>query len=218
MTTITAVKDKSLVRSAEFVKLTIKEVGEPDKVYTFSSAYRAETIAGQKYSPLGGLLGIGEQHRDLRVTSFETTISLTGVDPAAFQTENIYLVLAEQIRGSEVEILRGFYNENYQLSSSVSRFKGIITGYSVSEQREGDVDMFNIVLNCSSYKAVLENNASGRRTNSTSWGAYDPTDSSMDNIEALAGAYFNFGGPVTAKAGEQNGGSVQDPNDIREAG
>jgi hypothetical protein len=81
------------VKSAEFVKLTINT-----STYTFSSSYRAETFGGQRYTPVGGLLQIGQQNRDLRATSADTTISLSGLDP-----DNIYLVLGTPIRGSEVE-------------------------------------------------------------------------------------------------------------------
>jgi hypothetical protein len=213
-TTIAQVQNVPVVRSAEFVKLTISVEGEDDIVHTFSTSYRHEIVDGVDYSPLGGLLGIGEQHRDLRVTSFDTAISLSGVDPNQFQSENIYIVLNEQIRGSQVEIYRGFYDDDYTLSNFVPRFKGIVTGYNVSEQRERDQDMFNITINCSSYKMVLENNVGGRRTNSVTWKYwYNGQDTSMDNIEKLSGAYFDFGGkPSTTKTTANNSSNPNDNN------
>lgn len=188
-TLIPQVNDQPKETSAEFIRLTIKKAGEADDVYTFSSSYRNEVIDNLNYTPVGGLLEIGEQRRDIRATSFDTTFTLTGLDP-----DNIFLVLAEPIRGSEVEIYRGFYDSNYNLVNTVKRFTGIVTGYSISEQREQDIDIFSITINCSSYKTVLENNTGGRRTNSETWRKfYGTTDTSMDRIESLHEVSFNFG-------------------------
>jgi hypothetical protein len=177
------------VKSAEFIKLTVNT-----STYTFSSSYCAETINGQRYTPVGGLLQIGQQNRDLRATSADTTISLSGLDP-----DNIYLVLGEPIRGSEVEIYRGFYNNNYQLGNVVKRFTGIVTSYNVSEEFNNDanMDLFSVSISCSSYKVVLENNVGGRRTNQDTWDYwYAGADTSMANVSKLNGAYFDFGVPV----------------------
>jgi hypothetical protein len=43
----------------------------------------------------------------------------------------------------------------------------------------------------------LENNIGGRRTNRDTWSyLYGNTDTSMDSVERLNGAYFDFGVPV----------------------
>jgi hypothetical protein len=194
-TPIPEVVDTARVRSAEFIKLTVVD-GSTSTVYTFSSSYKAETIAGQRYTPVGGLLQIGQQNRDLRATSADTSISLTGIDP-----DNIFLVLGTPVRGSEVEIYRGFYNDSYVLSTAtvVKRFTGIVTSYNISEDfdQEANTDVFTVAINCSSYKTVLENNVGGRRTNQESWDVfYNGTDTSMVNVPKLSGAYFNFGVPV----------------------
>jgi hypothetical protein len=196
MISIPDVVDKERVSSAEFVKLTVENTNT-SVTYTFSTAYKTETISSVEYAALGGLLAIGQQQRDLRVTSFDTTIALAGVDP-----ENIFIVLGNQIRGSSIEISRGFYNDNGILGSVYNRFKGIVTSYNITETREGQDDSFNIVINCSSYKTVLENNVGGRKTNQDDWKfLYGNTDTSMDNVSNLAGAYFDFGLPVTGGSG-----------------
>ena len=94
------------INNAEFVKLTIfNEYGNTANttVLTFSSSYQEETIANTVYTPLGGLLQVGAQNRNLRVTQGDTVISLSGIDG-----NNIQQVLSTKIRGSEVEVLRGF--------------------------------------------------------------------------------------------------------------
>ena len=228
-TSIPQVANTTSIRSAEFVRLTITSTTTSTaNIYTFSSSYRQETVyigsdqtpyttppstgtyTTSTFSALGGLMAVGEQHRDLRATSFDTNITLTGLDPAGYSSHddpgganttmsNIALVLSTPIRGSQIEIFRGFYNNNYQLVNFVPRFKGIITGYTIAEDVHDSTDIFSITVNCSSYKRVLENNIGGRRTNSNEWALYDDyygTDTSMVSIERLSGALFDFGKKV----------------------
>jgi hypothetical protein len=194
--------NKALVTNAEFVKLTIyNEYGNTanNNVYTFSSSYQTETIDGQVYSPLGGLLAVGVQQRDIRVTSADTSISLSGVDG-----NNIYVVLNNKVRGSKLEITRGFYDNNYVLTSNAHRFTGIVTNYQISEERQDQDDNFTVTLNASSFKSVLENRIAGRKTNSESWKEYNPTDTSMDRVPSLSDRPFDFGKPPVQVATTQS--------------
>ena len=183
--------NKALVNNAEFVKLTIyNEYANTanNNVYTFSSSYKSENIGGTTYTPLGGLLGVGIQQRDIRVTSADTSISLSGVSG-----NNIFVVLANKIRGSEIELTRGFYDNNYVLSNTAQRFTGIVTSYNITEERQDNEDNFTITLNASSFKSVLENRIAGRKTNSESWKEFNPTDTSMDRVPSIADRQFDFG-------------------------
>jgi hypothetical protein len=214
--------NKALVNNAEFVKLTIyNEYANTanNNVYTFSSSYQTETIDGQAYTPLGGLLGVGIQQRDIRVTSADTSISLSGIDG-----NNMAVVLGNKIRGSEVEIIRGFYNNNYILSNTAQRFTGIVTSYNISEERQDNDDNFTITLNASSFKSVLENRIAGRKTNSESWKEYNPTDTSMDRVPSIADKQFDFGqapkqGATTQSQAATDAGQVaQDTNSNQTSG
>lgn len=167
-------------------------------VFTFSSAYKAETIANTVYSPLGGLLAVGIQQRDIRVTSADTTIMLSGIP--ADDSNNIATVLGYKIRGSKVEVTRGFYNNNYVLANTAQRFTGIVTSYNITEERHDLIDNFTVSLNASSYKSVLENRVSGRKTNPESWKVFNPSDTSMDNIYSLSDQHFDFGMKVSPTA------------------
>jgi len=207
METIPAVaNNKAYVNSAEFVKLTIyNEYANVanTSVYTFSSAYQYQTIDGTTYTPLGGLLAVGVQQRDIRATSADTSISLSGIDG-----NNIYAVLDTngKIRGSKVEITRGFYGgdgnvaNNYVLTSSAHRFTGIVTSYNITEERQDQDDNYTVTLNASSFKAVLENRIAGRKTNENSWKEFNSNDSSMDNVYSLSGYNFDFGKAPVSKA------------------
>jgi len=194
--------NKPLVNNAEFVKLTIyNEYGNlaNNNVYTFSSSYQSETIDGQVYTPLGGLLAVGVQQRDIRVTSADTSVSLSGIDG-----NNMYIVLGSLIRGSKLEITRGFYDNTYILTSTAQRFTGIVTNYNISEERQDQDDNFTITLNASSFKSVLENRIAGRKTNSESWKEINPTDTSMDRVPSLSDRAFDFGKPPVQGASTQS--------------
>jgi hypothetical protein len=192
------------INSAEFVKLTIfNDVNNTANVnvYTFSSSYKTETIDGQNYTPLGGLLSVGAQNRDIRVTSGDTTIALSGVSG-----NNIPIVLGTKVRGSELEVLRGFYNSNMVLTNTYARFTGIVTNYGISEDREELVDNFTVTISASSYKTVLENRIAGRKTNKESWRYFNSNDSSMDNVYAISGVQFDFGQDPKTKIVVPGGG------------
>lgn len=200
MASIPAVaNNKPFINSAEFVKLKIfndySNTGNTS-TYTFSSSYRSETIDGQVYTPLGGLLAIGIQQKDLRVTSADTSISLSGIDG-----NNMSIVLGTKIRGSEVEIIRGFYNNNYVLANTANRFAGIVTSYNITENREGNDDTFIVTISCSSYKTVLENKVSGRKTNPESWREFYPSDTSMNQVASLSDQSFDFGKKLPTTSG-----------------
>lgn len=198
--------NKPLVINAEFIQLKVyNDFTDPSDfdIYTYSSAYKFETIDGVTYSPLGGLLSVGIQQRDIRVTSADTTVAISGIDG-----DNMYNVLTKKIKGSELQIIRGFYNSNYQLTSSAIRFRGIVTSYNVSEERQDQDDNFTIAISASSFKVVLENRIAGRRTNSQSWKSWDPNDTSMDNIPSLSGTPFDFGQKMSAQTGNPSGSSL----------
>jgi hypothetical protein len=200
---IPQVQNTGAIKSAEFVKLTIfNEYSNAANVttHTFSSAYKNETIDGDLYLALGGLLAVGSQNRDLRVTAGDTNISLSGVSG-----NNIQIVLDTKIRGSEVEVWRGFYDDNDILGNSYLRFTGIITNYNIQEERSGTDDNFVVTVSASSYKTVLSNRIAGRKTNEESWKVFNPTDTSMDNVYSIAGVQFDFGKEPTASRGGGGG-------------
>lgn len=187
------------INNAEFVKLTIyNEYGNTSNggiagIYTFSSAYKDEVIGNVTYEALGGLVAVGTQPRNIRVTSADTSVTLSGVDG-----NNIYMVLDSNIKGSKLEILRGFYGDPgtanaYVLQNTYTRFTGIVTSYAINEDREDLIDTFTVTVNASSYKVVLENRIAGRKTNKTSWQQFNTTDSSMNNVFSLADQTFDFG-------------------------
>ena len=196
MDIIPAVNGVTNLTNAEFIKLTVyndfSNVANVS-VYTFSSSYQTETIDGVIYDPLGGLLAVGIQNRNIAVTSADTSVSLSGVSGT-----NIALVLQHKIKGSKLEIIRGFYDNNFNLTSTAHRFTGIVTSYNIQEERQDITDNYTITLNASSFRQVLQNRVQNRKTNVQSWTTYSPEDTSMSKIWDIAGAYFDFGSPVNS--------------------
>lgn len=194
MIEIPQVNGTPYVNNAEFVKLTLALSAGGTQIHTFSTSYKNETIDGDVYIPLGGLLTVSTQQRDLRATGYDTSITLQDVDKTniAFVLSNDYL-----IKGSQIVFYRGFYDENYSLTNTVLRYTGIVTSYAIQENIDGVNDNFTVTINCSNYKTVLENRVAGRNTNPTSWARFYPNDTSMDNVPNLINAVFDFGKPAT---------------------
>jgi hypothetical protein len=195
-TSITQVQNTSSIRDAEFVRLDVAVAGSP---FFFSSSFKNETItdpltgttstATVTFISLGGLLSVTGHQRDLTVTSFDTSVSLGGVDPT-----KLAQVLDAGLKGSRIQIYRGFYDEKYVLiGSPVLRYTGIVTSYSINEDRIENTDTFTVSLNCSSYKIVLENRNAGRFTNEKSWKRFNSTDTGMDNVANISNGFFQFG-------------------------
>lgn len=194
---VNAELDKARILNAEFVRIDID--GAPNTPYFFSNSYKNETItdpvggttasASATYTALGALLNVSGHQRDLSVTSYDTSITLVGVDQTKLGT-----IIDAGIKGSRVQIYRGFYDSNSNLIDVPKlRYTGIVTSYSLSEDRVDNVDAYTLQINCSSYKIVLENRVAGRYTNSRSWKNAAPGDTSMDRVAGLSNSKFDFG-------------------------
>jgi len=182
------------INHAEFVKLT---VGTAGTVYTFCNAAAPITVGGITFSNLGALLNVGDVQRDMRSTSDDMTIALTGIDPA-----NIGLILSNDIKGSLVEMWRGFFTSNNQIITTPTtqffkRYQGIINSVAITEDfnSEARTRIATCSISCSSMRRVLENRLGGVKTNQSSWQFLYPGDTSMNRVATIANTYFDFGKP-----------------------
>jgi hypothetical protein len=235
-TTIAAVNNTAVIRDAEFIKLAIvftNGTTQTTRYYYFSTSYKPETISGDTYADLGALTGVSAYQRDISSSGFDTSVTITGLDPLY-----IYLVAGGPatapipvtgqsdipvgyyplIKGSTVQIRRGFYDSNMVLTSNVLRYTGIITSYVIQEERDNTFealnDTYTISLQCSAYRQVLENRIAGRKTNQQNWQYWYPTDTSMNRVAGLEGKQFDFGkDPVTGSAGGTGGNGGTDNYD-----
>jgi hypothetical protein len=97
--------NSATITHGEFVKLTTSTT-----TYTFCNAAAPITVGGNTFTSLGSLLSVGAVNREIKATSIDMVIGLIGIDPT-----NISLVLGSNIKGSTVEIWRGFFDSNYQI-------------------------------------------------------------------------------------------------------
>lgn len=194
MTTINAVNSSS-IRHSEFVKLSI---GNPvTTTYAFCNAAAPITAGGTTFSNLGSLLLVGDVQRDIKATSDDMTISLVGIDPT-----NVALILSSNIKGSLVEVWRGFLDSNNQIITTPTtqffkRYQGIINNVSITEDwnQETRTRIATCSISCSSMRRILENRISGVRTNKDSWQFMYPSDASMNRVSEISNTFFDFGAP-----------------------
>ena len=189
-TTMTALNSSS-IQQAEFIRLTL-----PSNTYTFCNAASPITVNGITFTNLGSLLQLSDIKRDIKATSTDLTVSLTGVDGT-----NVAVVLGADIKGSRIEVWRGFLDSNNQIITTPTqqffkRYQGIVSNFSITEDfnEQLRIRVATVGLSCASFRTILENRVGGVRTTPKIWQVYYPNDTSMNRVPAIAGSYFDFGG------------------------
>jgi len=206
MTTTMAALSSNSIRFAEFVKLTT-----PSATYTFCNAAAAITVDGTVFSGLGSLLNITNIDRQVKATSGDLGVSLTGID-----STNIALILSATIKGSKIEVWRGFLDSNNQIITTPTqqffkRYQGLVSTVAISEDfdTEKRIRVATCVLSCASFRTILQNRVGGIRTNPSIWKTFYPNDTSMDRVPIIAATYFDFGAPpiVVTQSADTNAGN-----------
>lgn len=192
-TTMEALNSYS-IRHAEFIKLTM-----PSNVYTFCNAAAPISVNGMTFTNLGSLLQLSDIKRDIKANSSDLSISLTGVDGT-----NVAIILSSDIKGSKIEVWRGFLDSNNQIITTPTlqffkRYQGIVSNYSITEDwnEQARMRVATVGLSCASFRTILENRVGGVRTTPKIWQVFYPNDNSMNRVPAIAGSYFDFGGEPT---------------------
>ena len=125
------------------------------------------------------------------------TIALTGIDPT-----NVGIILGNDIKGSLVEVWRGFFDSNNQIITTPTtqffkRYQGIINSVSITEDfnSEARTRIATCSISCSSMRRVLENRLSGVKTNQNNWQFIYAGDTSMNRVSEISNTFFDFGSP-----------------------
>jgi hypothetical protein len=188
-TTMNALNSPS-IRVAEFLKLTL-----PTTNYYLCNAAAPITVNGNTYNALGSLLGIDEIQRNIKANSADLKVSINGIDP-----NNISLVLGSDLKGSKIEIWRGFLDSNNQIITSPTqqffkRYQGIINNIAIVEDfNEAErIRVATCIISSASMRLVLENRNAGLKTNPQVWKNIYTNDTSMDRVPIIASTYFDFG-------------------------
>lgn len=202
-TQITALNSNSII-FAEFVRLTL-----PTTTYTFCNAASPITVNGITFDGLGSLLSIGEIQKNVKANSADLQLQLTGMDP-----NSIALVLGSDLKGSAVEIWRGFLDSNNQIITSPTtqffkRYQGIINNVSIKEEFNDAIRerIATCVVTSSSMRSVLDARVAGIKTNEKDWQTFYPNDTSMNRVALIASTYFDFGKPPAEGSQSQAGES-----------
>jgi hypothetical protein len=194
MNVIPPVDDTNNIRYADFVRVTT-----PDAIYRFASTASALTIPAvdsQPFDALGVLIKVGDTQRDIKSTANESTFSLVGIDTAA-----LGWVLGNQIKGSQIEAWKGFFDTNGALITTGGTgglyqfFNGYINSFAIDETWMEEVRSFVgvITVAASSIQLILKNRTAGRYTNDNNWQFFNSGDTSMNRVSFITNINYNFG-------------------------
>jgi hypothetical protein len=169
-------------------------------ILTFSDAPFKTGIVydGLLYAGLGTLLNVTSTTSELRPSSSELTITISGVP-----NTSISEIVNSKMKGCAVAIFRALYDPasggvlNINGGNVLARYRGFINNYTLTEEYDvvSRVSKNALLLICKSSIDVLQNKMAGRLTNPTSNKRFYPNDLSMDRVPALQNTSFNFGAP-----------------------
>lgn len=212
-TTMAALSSPSIIQ-AEFIRLITSTA-----TYYFCNAAAAITVDSMTFTNLGSLLNISAIDRNIKANSADLAISLTGVDGT-----NIAVVLAANIKGSNIDVWRGFLDSNNQIITSPSqqffkRYSGIVSNCSITEDFNDQLRtrIATVGITCASFRTILENRIQGIKTTPKAWNFIYPSDTSMSRVPAIAATYFDFGKPPQSATVSSNTSNVQTTHDIYES-
>lgn len=209
-TAITQVNIGNKIEHGVLIEMTLNGL-----TYYISNCYKNVVHDGNTYLALAGFLSVSEIQNNITNANDEIQVSLSAIPPGY-----IAATINEPIKGGEISIYRAFFD--YQSQEIITgavyrRFTGVISNFSVQEDIDTSTTSpevtHTITIIASSVMGVLENKFSGRRTNKQDFQIVWPelanssTDPSMNRVETLFNASFDFGKPYVARAASTVAGS-----------
>jgi hypothetical protein len=182
------------LQSNLFIKVS---VGNPVTSYLlFSDKLESTVINGDTYVGLGKLLAVSASSSELRSSSSEVTISISGIPDSMIAD-----IVNSNLKGSNIRITRALFNPTTGAlltaitGNPINRFMGYVNNISLEEEYDPDqrTSSNTLLLSCSSNIDILSNKISGRKTNPASMKKFFSTDISMDKVPNLESSYFDFG-------------------------
>lgn len=201
MNVITPVENTNNIRYADFVRVTT-----PSATYRFATTPAPITVPAvdvQPFSAVSVLMKVGDTQRDIKSTANETTFTLVGIDTAM-----LGWVLGNQIKGSQIEAWKGFFNTDGALITTGGTgglyqfFNGYINSFSIQEEWMEELRQFVGVISvaASSIQLILKNRTAGRYTNDNNWQFFAPNDTSMNRVPFITNINYNFGKDAPANS------------------
>lgn len=180
------------IQSNLFVRINLSYSSQ---ILLFSDSRDSISLDGDTYVGLGQLMGITSTSSELRSTSRSITITISGI-PNASITD----IINSRLKGSKINIYRAIFDPVTRDALAIDgnpagRFSGIVTNYAINEEIDPSARTATntITIMCSGIVDVLANTTKGRRTNPQDQKLYYPSDTAMDRVPDLVGAYFDFG-------------------------
>lgn len=194
MNVIPPVDNTQSIRIADFVRVVTGT--DTYRFATTPSALTIPDVDSEPFDALGILLNVGDVQRDIKSTSNETTVTMTGID-----TSMLGWVLGQNVKGAQIQMWHGFFDSNGALITTGGTgglyqfFNGYINSFSISEQWMEEQKMYvgTITVSASSIQLVLQNRIAGRYTNNNSWQFFNPSDTSMNRVSVIENANYMFG-------------------------
>ena len=201
MNVITPVDNTNNIRYADFVRVTT-----PSATYRFATTPAPITVPAvdaQPFNAVSVLMKVGDTQRDIKSTANETTFTLVGIDTAM-----LGWVLGNQIKGSQIEAWKGFFNTEGALITTGGTgglyqfFNGYINSFSIQEEWMEELRQFVGVISvaASSIQLILKNRTAGRYTNDNNWQFFAPNDTSMNRVPFITNINYNFGKDAPANS------------------
>jgi hypothetical protein len=201
MNVITPVENTNNIRYADFVRVTT-----PSATYRFATTPAPITVPAvdaQPFNAVSVLMKVGDTQRDIKSTANETTFTLVGIDTAM-----LGWVLGNQIKGSQIEAWKGFFNTDGALITTGGTgglyqfFNGYINSFSIQEEWMEELRQFVGVISvaASSIQLILKNRTAGRYTNDNNWQFFAPNDTSMNRVPFITNINYNFGKDAPANS------------------
>lgn len=164
------------------------------ELYLSDESY-ARNIDGRLYTNLGTLLTITKTNSNLRASTQQLTITISGLDLPAFT-----VAFNEDIQGSQVIVRRAWTPPGSPtiIGSLTQKFIGVINNVNFKETWNPPNSEFTISFDCTSKLQLLKNKIAGRRTNQDDMEKYFPTDTSFNRVARIKNSNFNFGSPNKA--------------------
>lgn len=194
MNVIAPVDGTNNIRIADFIR--INSGVQTFRFCTAASDITVPAVDATAFNAVGTLIKVGDVQRDIKSTSNDTSVVLTGIDTAM-----LGYVLSNTVKGSYIQMWHGFYDTNGALITTGGTgglyqfFSGYITSFSIQENWMEEARSFvgTIQIGASSTQLTLQNTNAGRYTNDDSWQFFNPGDTSMNRVSFIETINYQFG-------------------------
>ena len=149
-------------------------------------------MGSDTYVAAGQLINIGSTSDNIEATDDSLAIGLSGIDSSITAA-----VLTSKVPGSEINIYRGFFNEDTGAlydNAPYLVWSGIASSYSITDSYDIDSgDAIDIQVQGKSLLSSIMDRQAGVYTSVSSYQTIDSSDKSMEFVAGLTNKTFNFG-------------------------